>query len=103
MISRDGFTVSLAYFRAGYIPLHYTSDIEWDGLLITERANAVKCPSIGLFLAGSKKIQQRLAEKGVLESFLDPNHADLLRTTFSMFWVVGALSTSISAATTPTY
>ena len=75
--------MSLVYFRAGYIPTHYPTQVEWDGLLIVERSNAVKCPSIGLFLSGSKKVQQRLAEKGILEQFLDPSHAELLRTTFS--------------------
>lgn len=35
-----------------------------------ERSTAIKCPSYALQLAGSKKVQQVLADPGVLEYFL---------------------------------
>ena len=60
--------VVVAYFRAGYTPNDYTSDEEacWAARLKIERSTAIKCPDIGLHLAGTKKIQQVLYNKTVL-------------------------------------
>jgi len=40
-----------------------------------ERSLAIKSPSIHYHLAGTKKVQQRLAEKGMLERFLGENNS----------------------------
>jgi glutathione synthase len=66
----DGGHVSVVYFRAGYEPLHYHSQNEWDARLLIERSSAIKCPSIHYHLAGTKKVQEALARPGVLERFL---------------------------------
>lgn len=66
----DGIPVSVVYFRAGYEPLHYHSQNEWDARLLIERSAAIKCPSIQYHLAGTKKVQEALARPGVLEKFL---------------------------------
>merc|ERR1712156_1032263 len=65
----DGQEVAVVYFRCGYTPDQYPSEVEWSARLMLERSLAIKCPSIHYHLAGTKKIQQRLAEKGMLEYF----------------------------------
>ncbi|KAL9939996.1 hypothetical protein V8E36_000701 [Tilletia maclaganii] len=104
----DGGTteISVVYFRAGYGPGDYPAGgSAWDVRVLLERSGAIKCPTIALQLAGAKKVQQVLAEPGVLESFLLPASysseeegqaanstpfiqadLDLLRSTFSGLW-----------------
>lgn len=65
--------MSVVYFRAGYEPGHYPSQLEWDARLLIEQSQAIKCPSIQYHLAGTKKVQQALAKPNVLERFVsDP-------------------------------
>lgn len=59
------------YYRAGYTPTDYPSDVEWATRLLIERSMAIKCPTVALQLAGAKKVQQVLAEPGRLDSFLE--------------------------------
>lgn len=75
--------VSVVYYRAGYGPTDYEgkgNEKNWDVRLLLERSKAIKCPSVALQLAGAKKVQQVLAQPGVLESFLqapsDPESKD---------------------------
>lgn len=68
----DGGAVEIAvvYFRAGYAPGDYFGRAEWDARLKLERSTAIKSPSIGYHLAGTKKVQQVLAQEGqVREAF----------------------------------
>lgn len=65
--------ISLVYYRAGYTPTDYTTSAHYDVRQLLERSLAIKCPSIALQLAGSKKIQAILAKPGVVESFLVPD------------------------------
>ena len=65
--------ISIVYYRAGYTPTDYTTSAHYDVRKLLERSLAIKCPSIALQLAGSKKIQAVLAKPGVVESFLLPN------------------------------
>lgn len=60
----------MVYYRAGYSPLHYPSEKEWQARLLIERSKAIKCPSIQYHLAGTKKVQQVLTKPKVLERFL---------------------------------
>lgn len=62
--------ISVVYYRSCYTPTDYPTDVEWDSRLLIERSRAIKCPSIGLQLAGAKKVQQVLAEPGRLEKYL---------------------------------
>ena len=64
--------VSVAYFRAGYTPGDYPSEAEWGARLLIERSFAIKCPSIGQHLAGTKKVQQVLAAPAMLARFVNP-------------------------------
>ncbi|WVF69870.1 glutathione synthetase [Kwoniella sp. CBS 6097] len=95
--------VAVIYYRAAYTPTDYPSAAEWDTRLLLEKSNAIKCPSMALQLAGAKKIQQVLAEPGVLEDFLlggsrpdvgfgagagslTQNDVDALRSTWIGLW-----------------
>eukprot|EP00898_Chlorokybus_atmophyticus_P007197 jgi/Chlat1/7479/Chrsp6S07483 len=83
----DDTTAAVVYFRAGYSPDDYTSELEWQARELMERSDAVKCPSIEYHLAGAKKIQQVLAEPGVLERYLpDVGMASSVRKTFAGLW-----------------
>lgn len=68
----DGQEVAVVYFRCGYSPDQYHSEKEWEARIMIERSLAIKSPTIHYHLAGTKKVQQRLAEPGMLERFL-PN------------------------------
>ena len=57
------FEVSTVYFRALYAPTEYDTPTSWAARHHLERSVAIKCPSVLLHLAGSKKVQQVLADK----------------------------------------
>lgn len=61
--------VAVVYFRAGYSPADYFGQTEWDARLKLERSTAIKSPSIAYHLAGTKKVQQVLAEEGQVRRF----------------------------------
>lgn len=63
--------ISVVYFRAGYTPDDYPTSTQWDLRLLIEKSKAIKCPSVGLQLAGSKKVQQVSAQAEVLAQFLN--------------------------------
>lgn len=80
--TKEKFAISVVYYRAGYGPEDYTSATEWESRKMLEISNAVKCPSVITQLAGSKKVQQVLSNKGVVEKFVNDQPADNLRSTF---------------------
>ncbi|KAL8906963.1 MAG: hypothetical protein Q9171_006054 [Xanthocarpia ochracea] len=86
------YEVSLIYFRAGYSPDHYSSSTSWHARLQLERSAAIKCPSILMHLAGSKKIQQELATPNSphLTNFLSRTSSsdmvDRIRSTFAAIY-----------------
>ncbi|KAL4655309.1 glutathione synthetase [Arapaima gigas] len=57
----------------------------WEVRLMMERSQAVKCPNIQTHLAGVKKVQQVLAQPGVLEKFFpnEPEAVAQIRATFA--------------------
>lgn len=84
--------VAVVYYRAGYAPTDYPSGldgVEWSARIKLERGRATKCPNLGYHLAGTKKVQQELAKKGVLERFFSSTNAqevetvELLRSAFA--------------------
>ena len=48
--------VAVVYYRAGYKPDDYPSEVEWNVRLLIERSLAIKCPTIHYHLAGTKKV-----------------------------------------------
>lgn len=75
----------MVYFRAGYEPGHYPTELEWEARLRIERSRAIKCPSIQYHLAGTKKVQQSLAKPMALEHLLDasPDKLEAVREIFT--------------------
>jgi len=84
-----GDDIGLVYFRAGYTPTDYPTDGEWAARLLIEQSNALKSPSVAMHLAGSKKVQQKLAEAGVLESFMPERAADMRRVFADLYSLDG--------------
>ena len=73
------------YYRAGYTPDDYPTEKEWEARLLIERSSAIKAPSIAYHLCGTKRVQQVLAEEGVLEQFF-PQESEIvgkLRQSFA--------------------
>ncbi|CAN0396631.1 unnamed protein product [Ectocarpus sp. 12 AP-2014] len=87
----DGGAVEIAvvYFRAGYAPNDYFGRAEWDARLKLERSTAIKSPSIGYHLAGTKKVQQVLAQEGQVERFLGASESAAVRRCFAGLYSVG--------------
>ena len=59
----DGSPVAVAYFRAGFCPTEYPTELEWDARQMIEASDAIKSPSAAWQLAGTKKIQQVIPRK----------------------------------------
>lgn len=89
------------YFRAGYTPDDYPSSVEWEGRKLAEHSGAIKCPDIFYHLFGTKKVQQVLAEPGVLRQFCTSDEeASLLSSCFAGLHALGEGddSASVNAA-----
>jgi len=70
---------AVAYLRAGYSPADLATPAARDGRTLLEHSDAVVVPRVALHLAGAKKVQQVLAEPGVLEKFLPPPDIERMR------------------------
>lgn len=62
--------VSVVYYRCAYTPDDFPTPQHYQTRKLLERSRAIKCPSLALQLAGSKKVQAILSNPGVAESFL---------------------------------
>lgn len=82
------YEATVVYFRALYAPTEYDTPHSWHARHHLERSAAIKCPTVLLQLAGSKKVQQVLTstDPDHLSAFL-PNHPPStltsLRSTFA--------------------
>ncbi|CAN3373648.1 hypothetical protein DIURU_005453 [Diutina rugosa] len=75
--------VSVVYYRSGYGPEEYGSEIEWEGRLKAEKTLAIKCPSILTQLSGAKKVQQELTNPEILAKFIEDSEAiEKVQSTF---------------------
>ncbi|XP_034942815.1 glutathione synthetase-like [Chelonus insularis] len=77
------YLVAVVYYRTGYEAAAYTSEDVWSVRLLIEQSKALKCPSIQYQLAGTKKVQQVLAQPGVLRRFLNEDEATRVREVFT--------------------
>jgi len=76
--------VSVVYFRAGYSPDDYPTELEWDARVLIEKSTSIKCPNIGYHLAGCKKVQQALAARVNIERFIkSPDDIAALEDVFA--------------------
>eukprot|EP00927_Polykrikos_kofoidii_P073666 TRINITY_DN69687_c0_g1_i1.p1 TRINITY_DN69687_c0_g1~~TRINITY_DN69687_c0_g1_i1.p1 ORF type:complete len:537 (+),score=70.84 TRINITY_DN69687_c0_g1_i1:44-1612(+) len=85
----DGTEVSVVYFRSGYAPTDYPTEMEWAARTMLEHSLAVKCPSVAYQLVGTKKVQQALARPGAVERFMDAESSAKLRGCFTGLWGLG--------------
>ncbi|KAJ2502335.1 Glutathione synthetase [Coemansia sp. RSA 1972] len=67
----DGQEIAVAYYRSGYAPTDFPTDLEWNGRWLVEKSRTVAVPSLAYHLAGCKKIQQVLAEPNIVERFIE--------------------------------
>ncbi|KAL8901349.1 MAG: hypothetical protein Q9207_005244 [Kuettlingeria erythrocarpa] len=77
----EAFEISVIYYRAAYDEAEY-DDTGIAARVQLEKSRAIKCPSIDVQIASSKKVQQELATLGTLERFLLPEEAARIRKTF---------------------
>ncbi|EPY53236.1 glutathione synthetase large subunit G [Schizosaccharomyces cryophilus OY26] len=77
------FEVAIVYYRSGYALDDYPTNKEWEIRLMIENSLAIKCPTIATHLAGSKKIQQVLAESNALEKFVHGDELKAIESTFA--------------------
>lgn len=90
--------ISTVYFRAGYGPGDYPTELEWASRTTLERSKAIKCPSVITQLAGAKKIQQVLTMEGVVERFLPvPEVASRVRGTFAAIHPLDSSAAGLAA------
>ncbi|KAF3936712.1 hypothetical protein ABW19_dt0201012 [Dactylella cylindrospora] len=68
---QEDYEISVVYYRAGYGPGDYPSNEDWDTRYFLEESKAIKCPTILTQLAGSKKVQQVLADPKNLSRFVE--------------------------------
>ncbi|KAK5306402.1 Glutathione synthetase [Exophiala xenobiotica] len=98
------YEVTVVYFRALYAPTEYDNAQSWEARYLLERSGAIKCPSVLLHLAGSKKVQQVLTSRppgpNHLKTFL-PNHSDAalesLRSTFAPQYSLSSTDPAVKA------
>ncbi|KAL3088430.1 hypothetical protein niasHS_009881 [Heterodera schachtii] len=81
----DNRTVAIVYFVTDFFK---PSEDDWEMRLMIERSTAIKSPTSGLQLASMKKMQQVLAQPGMVERFLpeNPKKAAAIRETFAGLW-----------------
>jgi glutathione synthase len=79
--------IAIVYYRAGYIPDHYTNDKCWLVREHIEQSRAIKCPTVRSQLAGCKIVQEYLTHDNIIEKYItDENVSKTIRSTFaSMF------------------
>ncbi|KAI1098064.1 glutathione synthase [Jackrogersella minutella] len=77
----EAIEISVVYQRAGYDSHEYDQQGVHTRYLL-ERSQAIKCPTILSHIVGFKKVQQELTRPRVLERFLTPEAAGILRQTF---------------------
>eukprot|EP00045_Choanoeca_perplexa_P015534 m.196593 g.196593 ORF g.196593 m.196593 type:complete len:504 (-) comp17015_c0_seq11:3282-4793(-) len=75
--------LSTVYFRAGYTPEDLPTPQHWAARTLMEQSQAIKCPNAACHLVGTKKMQQVLAKREVLEQYLSPEHAEQVLSTFT--------------------
>jgi len=80
----DNMEVAIIYQRSCYKPSDLTCEADWQTRLMIERSLAIICPNIAYHLAGTKKVQQVLAQPGVIEKFIAEEAAvERIRKTFA--------------------
>ena len=79
-----------------------TFEQEWDALLNIECSRAVKCPSLGVLLAGMKKIQEYLSVEEHLMELCENDRelVDSFQAVFAQFLPLDDQVTSLATKMT---
>lgn len=80
-----GSKVAVVYFRAGYAPDHYPNATAWKSRSMIEASSAISVPACATQLANTKKIQQVLSRRPLLEQFVQGDTAARLHRSMVMF------------------
>jgi glutathione synthase len=80
-----GFKVAIVYFRAGYAPEHYPNPTAWRSRSLIESSSAISVPAAATQLANTKKIQQVLSRRSLLEQFVQGETAERLHRSMVAF------------------
>jgi len=80
-----GAKVAIVYFRAGYAPDHYPNATAWKARSLIEASTAISVPACATQLANTKKIQQVLSRRPLLEQFVQGATADRLHRSMVAF------------------
>lgn len=69
-VSSTGEEIGVVYFRTGYAPNDFESEVDWDTRLYLEVSHSIKAPDLLTQLSGTKKIQQLLTNEEKLSKFI---------------------------------
>jgi glutathione synthase len=78
--------IPAVYYRAGYAPTDYPTDVEWQARRVLEMSSAINCPSVAYQLAGTKRVQQVFSNRAVLEQYLSAEEAALVARHVTAFY-----------------
>jgi len=99
LVLDDTTTVSVVYFRGGIYEACY-SEAGWAARELIERSDAIKAPSIGCLLAGSKAVQAALVRPGALAEKMPTVPAEIhsqLLAGLTECWILGSVPAEIEA------
>jgi glutathione synthetase len=78
--------IGIVYFRAGYAPGDLPDEDSRSARRMLEASSAVLVPEASMQLAGTKKIQQVLADSSILSEFVPDSVADQIKAYFTMMF-----------------
>jgi glutathione synthetase len=78
--------IGIVYFRAGYAPGDLPDEQSRSARRMLEASSAVLVPEASMQLAGTKKIQQVLADSSILSEFVPDSVADQIKAYFTMMF-----------------
>lgn len=85
-LSVSGRIAAICYFRAGYTPDDFIPPEAFKGRELIENSSTISIPNAATQLAGTKKVQQVLADGAVLRRFCDDADATAMEDTFARIY-----------------
>lgn len=85
-LSVSGRIAAICYFRAGYTPDDFIPAGAFKGRELIENSSTIAIPNAATQLAGTKKVQQVLADGAVLRRFCDDADATVMEHTFARIY-----------------
>jgi glutathione synthase len=82
LLYKDKEVVTVVYYRSGYSPDQYPSEVEWEARRLLEISAAIKAPSVDLQMLTFKKIQEVLSKESIWLEFNCPKELDEIKHFF---------------------